>query len=407
MAIQIEVLPHQADFLTSTTRHTGLAGGFGCGKSVVATLKTIEHLKSNPGNAAAYYLPTYSLLNDIAIPNFKKYLNFQGIPCTIDKRFMHIKTPIGMIVLRSIDAYERIVGYEVGYSIVDEADIPNQKKMEAAMINIVARNRLSVGEGKENMLDFVSTPEGFKMMHKFFVKQANADRRLIKGRTADNPHLPGGYITSLEGMYTAKQLAAYLNGEFVNLTSGTVYHHYDRELNRSNRAIKRGDLLYIGLDFNITNMNAVIHVIDDSVTIAVDELVGLYDTAAMVAEIKERYSGHYITVYPDAAGKQRSTSGLSDIEMLKHAGLRVVVSSANPPVRDRVNAMNLAFCDAKGHRSYYVNDEHCKIYADALEQQTYSNGVPDKTSGLDHITEAGGYFIAGKRKKPMMRTYTH
>jgi len=28
-----------------------------------------------------------------------------------------------------------------------------------------------------------------------------------------------------------------------------------------------------------------------------------------------------------------------------------------------------------------------------LERQTYKNGEPDKSTGFDHITEAGGYFI--------------
>jgi hypothetical protein len=41
----------------------------------------------------------------------------------------------------------------------------------------------------------------------------------------------------------------------------------------------------------------------------------------------------------------------------------------------------------------YVNQIKCPKFAEALERQFYKNGEPDKRSGFDHITEAGGYAI--------------
>ena len=38
----IEILTHQAEFLKSNAVHTGLVAGFGSGKSIAATIKTIE-----------------------------------------------------------------------------------------------------------------------------------------------------------------------------------------------------------------------------------------------------------------------------------------------------------------------------------------------------------------------------
>jgi len=44
----IEILTHQAEFLKSNAVHTGLVAGFGSGKSIAATIKTIREEKAIP-----------------------------------------------------------------------------------------------------------------------------------------------------------------------------------------------------------------------------------------------------------------------------------------------------------------------------------------------------------------------
>ena len=56
--------------------------------------------------------------------------------------------------------------------------------------------------------------------------------------------------------------------------------------------------------------------------------------------------------------------------------------------------MNRMFMNGKGEIGYKVNTRKCVDYTEALERMPYDkNGNPDKTSGFDHITDAGGYFI--------------
>jgi hypothetical protein len=231
----------------------------------------------------------------------------------------------------------------------------------------------------------------------------------------DNPYLPANYIETLMESYTPQQLEAYLNGEFVNLTSGNVYHRFDRTRNHSPRTLQLNDVSHIGMDFNVEKMNAVLHVVDEKeidwnvidvntgnisvnrkvvrIKTAVDEIVGAYDTAEMIKLVKDKYPNHRIIVYPDASGGNRnSSSSKSDIDLLKGAGFVVRKLSKNPFVKDRVNAVNLGFLDTAGNIIYYVNTDTCPNYTEALERQTYKNGEPDKSSGFDHITEAGGYF---------------
>jgi phage terminase large subunit len=409
--VVIDILPHQAKFVQSESTHTGLIGGYGCGKSFGGILKTIVKKLKYPGIPVAYYLPTYGLIKDIAFPRFAELFDSMGIAYEVKAGDHEFHTAYGKIILRSLSNPERIVGYEVGYSCIDETDMLPQPQMTDAFSKIIARNRIKLPNGDVNQTDIVGTPEGFKFAYDFLVRNTKGNRSIIKGKTKDNPYLPEGYIETLMEMYTPQQLEAYLNGEFVNLTTGTVYHRFDRKANHTNRTVQANDVLHIGMDFNVTKMNAVVHVVDEKIIdwikvkgiepiqlrvrikSAVDEFVNAYDTQELIGLINERYPNHKIIIYPDASGDNRKSSGKSDIDLLKSAGFVVRKLSKNPFVKDRVNAMNLAFLDSNGNIIYYCNTDQCPHYTEALEKQTYKNGEPDKTSGFDHVTEAGGYFV--------------
>mgnify|MGYP000415691503 CR=1 FL=1 len=400
--VDVEILEHQIEFIESRSTHTGLVAGFGAGKSKAATYKCIEKLKEYPSINVAYYLPTYGLIKDIAYDNFNTVFDMMGISYSLNKTDHVYETSIGKVILRSLMDPELIVGYEVGYSVIDEADLVPIKKMRTALIKIIGRNRMPLPDFSVNSIDLVSTPEGFRFMWEFFVKKKSPKKVLIQAKSRDNPFLPLTYFETLEETYSPEQLAAYMDGEFVNLTSGNVYRNFDRELNHTDRTLQKGERLHIGMDFNITNMSAVIHVIEsDGSPTAVDEITRAFDTREMIRIIQERFPDHKVIVYPDASGKAKKTSAAqSDIDLLKGAKFVVRTGKGNPFVRDRVNAMNNAFKNNKtGKRTYKVNTDNCPEYTEALEQQTYKNGEPDKTSGFDHITEAGGYFIFGNKKK--------
>ena len=397
--VEIPILKHQIDFIESDAVHTGLVAGFGAGKSKAATYKCIDKLEHfyrlndfNKGINVAYYLPSYPLIRDIAFDNFKNALEERDISYELNETDKVFDTPIGKMFMRSMDRPEYIVGYEVGYSLIDEADILPKAKMRKAFIKIVARNRKPIPGGEPNCLDMVSTPEGFNFMYDFFVKNNSDSKVLIKAKTSDNPFLPQGYIETLTESYTKEELDAYLGGEFVNLTAGTVHHTFDRKANHSDREIRKGEVLHVGMDFNITNMSATIRVTDGQINTAVSEITGAYDTADMIRIIKERFKGHSIVVYPDASGNNRKTSASdTDIDLLKKARFTVRVGKKNPSVRDRITAVNTGFKNSKGESFNYINTNNCPELTEAYEKLAYKNGAPDKDSGFDHITEADGY----------------
>lgn len=384
----------QKEFIRSKYLHTGIVGGYQSGKSTVASIKAILHLLQHPGIPVAYYLPTFRLFDDMLLPKLEDILvNRLNIPFKHNQQKAKIITKYGEIWMRSMDTPDSIVSYSVGYSIVDEVDLVHPNKRIKAMQRISSRN--SFKKDTPNQIDFVSTPEGFAYMYNFFVKQKNDNKLLLNLKTQDNEdNLADGYIQGLREQYTKEQLEAYLNGQFVNLTQGTVYYNFDRILNHSGRTANSSDTLHIGIDFNIGNMSAVVHVID-SHPIAVDEITKAHDTNQLCNLIRQRYPSNRILCYPDASGAHRSTNAdTTDLKIIESFGFKVNAKSKNPMVMDRVKNANRLFCNANNERSYFINTHKCSEYTESLEKLAFdNNGIPDKHSGFDHLTDAGTYFL--------------
>ncbi len=309
-----------------------------------------------------------------------------------------------------MDNPARIVAYEVADSVLDELDTLTTDKAREVWNKAIARNRQKKPDGGLNTVAVATTPEGFRFVYERWKKSPAAGYRLIKATTMSNAaNLPAGYIDSLRASYPSNLLAAYLDGEFVNLTAGSVYAEYDRALNASSETIQPSEPLHIGMDFNVGRMSCVVFVLREGLPHAVDELTGLLDTPATIAAIKARYIGHTIYVYPDASGNSRKSNNASesDIALLRAAQFNVLVSPANPAVKDRVLSMN-QMIHADGARKLKVNVDHCPSFVEGLEKQAYDkNGEPDKTSGFDHVNDAAGYFIYYKfpvRGRAMMQT---
>jgi hypothetical protein len=299
------------------------------------------------------------------------------------------------IIFRTLDNPDRIVGYEVTDSMVDELDTLPINKARECWVKIIARNRQKkVGQ---NTVAVGTTPEGFRFVYEQWGKNPTESYQIIKAPTYSNPHLPENYIDLLRETYPPQLLEAYIEGEFVNLTSGSVYPDYDRELNGTDATIQKGEPLHIGMDFNVNNGAAVVHIQRSPLALAVDELIGVRDTPSMIKILQEKYTGHTIIIYPDASGGATKSvnASISDLRLLKDAGFTIDAPKKNPFVKDRVAAFNRLICNPAGDRYYRVNTDKCPNLAVSLEQQVYDkNGVPDKESGLDHIVDGAGYYVS-------------
>lgn len=389
----------QYDFVAAGEQFPALVAGFGAGKSHAAIWRTLRLKRQYPTCDVAYYLPTYDLVSRMALPRFDETLTEIGASFKINKNDSVIDIwNCGSIILRTMDNPARIVAYEVADSLLDELDTLPTEKARDVWNKAIARNRQKKPDGSLNTVGVATTPEGFKFVYERWQKNPAPGYRLIRAATMSNAaNLPDGYIDSLRNSYPPNLLQAYLEGEFVNLTSGSIYAEFDRALNAAplGDGIRTSEPLHIGMDFNVGQMAATIAVLRDGNPLIAGELTGILDTPAMIATIKAKFPGHAIFVYPDASGGGRRSNNASesDIALLRAARFTVLAPAANPPVKNRILAMNqMIHCD--GVRRLRVNADNCPMLVEALEKQAYDkNGEPDKSSGLDHITDACGYFV--------------
>lgn len=396
--MRVELTGPQYDFVTATDPFPALVAGFGAGKTHAAVTRALALKLQYPRQNVAYYLPTYDLVTTIAFPRFLESLEQWGLPHKQNKndKMVHVEGA-GSFIFRTMDAPERIIGYEVADSLVDELDTLPEDKARHAWNKIIARNRQKKPDGSVNTVGVATTPEGFRFVYDRWVRQGGPGYRIIKASTLSNAaNLPDGYIDSLRATYPSNLLAAYLDGEFVNLVAGSVYPEFDRRLNATDERIQTGEALHVGMDFNVGKMSAVVHVLRGDEPHAVKEYTGLLDTPAMVALLKREHEGHRIMVYPDASGNSRKSNNASesDLAILRQAGFAVRVNPTNPRVKDRVLAVN-KMIHSEGARRYRVNPETCPELVESLEKQAYDkHGEPDKSGGLDHVVDAAGYFVA-------------
>lgn len=393
----------QSKFIELPQKYRALVAGYGTGKSVTGCVSSLKHYWEHPKVNQGYFAPTYPQIRDIYFPTIEEVAFYMGFRVDIKEsnKEVHIyngRFYRGTTICRSMEKPGTIIGFKIGHAHIDELDVLDIKKAKEAWRKIIARLRWKNGNIK-NGADVTTTPEGFKETYRLFVQEVQNNPKLaesyglVQASTYDNEiNLPDDYIQSLIDTYPSELIDAYLRGQFVNLTSGTVYRSYNRVAHNSTETIQTNDILRIGMDFNVMKMAATIYVVRENGWHAVAELKDLYDTPDMIRVIKEKWPEHRVIIYPDATGKNReaNNASVSDVTLLQQARFEVKHYSTNPAVKDRVMSTNKQFELGR----LWVNAKACPTVASNFEQQAYdANGEPDKKSGHDHQNDASTYPI--------------
>ncbi|MGO1190289.1 terminase large subunit domain-containing protein [Vibrio casei] len=405
----------QGDFLAAKKKFNAFVGGYRSGKTFVGCVRLWSLAVSYPGIKLGYFAPTYPMIQDIfysTIEEVGALLSEEwGVSLTVDINVgrKEVKLIINgqeyaMVKCRAMEHAHRIVGFDISHAQIDEIDTMKMNKADAAWKKIIARMSSVRDDYPANTVDFTTTPEGFNFVYDLFIVQLKknpkiaSDYSITKASTRLNAkNLPSDYIQSLYNTYPSNLVDAYVDGEFVNLTGGTIYNQYT-DANLSNEIVTESDhTLHVGMDFNVQKMAARVFVKRGNNEHIVDEFNELYDTTDMIENIKLRYPNKKIVVYPDASGNNRKSNSAdtTDIALLRQAGFTVKAPEANPRVKTRINSVNAMFCNANGERRLYVNKNKCPVTHDELTQQVYDDkGDPDKKGGKDHGNDALGYYIS-------------
>ncbi len=416
MHLSLSLLPAQAEFVADTTTpNLLLCGGFGSGKSYAGALKAIILALANPGTSGIVASPTLGLAKRSIVKSLQDALVEHRIKHTYNKSELIFRLDVGHgraseIYILSAENWTRLIGMNASFFVFDEMDTLKADDAREAWTKLTSRVRA----GKVRQMCATTTPEGFKFAYQFFQQEVAekpelaTQRKIIRARTVDNPYLPDEYIRALRDAYPKDLLRAYLEGEFVNFRSGTVYCNYSRALNDTTLTIY--DLpstrpLIVGVDFNYNGMSAIVagqfgepkfdeygrrHEGSDVVTAVVDEIIGSKNTTELIAALKERYGDRHLIICPDASGGHNSSksAGATDFSLLAQAGFQLRYNPSNPRIKDRVNSVNARLLNGTGQRRLKVNATRCPTLARCLEQQVYGeDGMPRKGEKISSNSE--------------------
>ena len=299
-----------------------------------------------------------------------------------------------VIQIKGAENRDSLRGVSLAGAVIDEAAFMAQEVWTEVV-------RPSTSDQQAPVL-FISSPSGwnwFKDLYDYALSGEDPNWEAFQFTTADGGNVKPEEIEAAKRELPIKTFNQEYLASFETL-SNRVYSNFDRMQNVMESDPDLNDFpdLYIGIDFNVNPMSAIVGVKSADQLFLLDEIIlPNSNTTELSAEIKRRYPKHKIRVYPDPSGRARKTSaagGITDFAILEQNGFSVTAPRAHPPVADRINEVQAMLQNANGQRRLFVSKK-CKDMIKSLDGLVYKEktGAPDKDSGLDHITDALGYLV--------------
>lgn len=387
----MKLSPAQKNIARDPHRFRVVVAGRRFGKTYLSIRELCYHA-SQPEKEVWYVAPTYKMARQIVWKKLKNRLkDLNWIEKTNETELSISLRNGSTISLKGADNYDSLRGVGLDFIVLDEfADISPEAWFETL------RPTLSDKAGKAL---FIGTPKGI----------GNWSYSLYQNSQEDSENWASFSYTTLDGGRVPPEEIAQAQRDLDERTfrqeymatfetySGRIYYSFDRNLNVHKYIGNTPEAVYVGMDFNIDPMSAVVATRSGDTLHIIDEVrIFSSNTQEMVDELKQRFPKTKIWVYPDPAGNQRKTSagGVTDVTILANAGFVVKCPRTHTPVRDRINAVNSRLCDSTGIRRLFI-DPKCKYTIEGLERQVYKPGTsqPDKESGYDHMNDALGYMV--------------
>lgn len=388
--MNLNLLAHQWDALHSETKNTLLLGGVGSGKTFTGCCFVLKQIGEQPYATGLIGANTYQQLRDVSISALTEFFDELNIPYVYNKNEAIITVNgITKILCRSMENYDKWRGVEIGWYWLDEVAYSKKDSFDV----VVGRLRDKKAKRLHGLL--TTTPKGMNWLFDYFHENGELktdEYSYIQVDSRKNKHLPAGYIESLYGQYDEKFAKQEIEGQFINIASGRIYYSFDRDKHIKKANKEESDVypIWIGMDFNVDPMTAVVGYIKDDVLHIYDEFYEKdSNTRDVSTKILYKY-GNQLTVIPDYTGKKRTTNASkSDIQILKSFSFNVE-STGNPFRLDRYACVNTCF-----HNKKIVIDPKCKMLIKDLENVSYKVGSNDpdtKDKTLTHISDALGYL---------------
>lgn len=421
MATHTHLFRHQSASINVVKNHPEipyifLIGGFGSGKSytdVQLCLFLYQCYKNSPtAIQIGVFGVTIKLLKQTVIADLERAFDQAGIPYKDNSQAGTLTVGNIIFVYLAMQYPDDIYAFNFTCCLVDEIDELPPEKVKAVVKAVQERNRVRMPSNKyfaerSPFVFFSTTAQGmggtYNLVQEF--KKSGVPYAIIRGRTQDNTSLDKQQVELLRKLYTPEEAAAYLDGQFVNLTIGRVYYAFNRKLHMCMRfPLKPEETIYVGEDFN-TNWNASSECICRAGTIYMIDSHHWDDMGQGLRRLRELYPTNPIVMIPDASGKQIMAGYAEEAEQ---CNIQIHWNNKNASIMERVMAVNKAF--QLGQFKVFEPESNSTGLTDVdmrnslmdkailgLETRDYDdNGKPRKGKGpdaVDHSCDSSEYAV--------------
>lgn len=406
--------PHEAQlkFHTSRARFRVCAFGRQAGKSTAALNELLSKAWQEPGTILWFISPTY----DQAKVQYRRLVGMlwpvREIMIKKNQSELRIKLENqSEIQFKSGENFEALRGSTLDGVVIDEV-----REQNPDLWPMVIRPMLTTTGG---WAAFISTPNGFDQFYDL-AEQAKADEsrswEFMSAPSSANPLITAEEIENLKRSMSEAQFRQEILAEFVDLTAGKAYYNFTEDnIRTQNPFAKPGEdysphlPIAVAMDFNLNPM---------SWTLGQAKVGQLYWRREIVLEnsntfeaiqmLIEQTKGHRpgIVIIGDAAGKARQTAAASksDYDIISHELSRanipftILTPEANPPVKDRVNTVNMLLKSAEGTVNMWVHPDCEALIRDfrrvTIKKSSIGTFAIDKGRDhrLTHSSDGVGYY---------------
>ena len=397
---------HQRDWWELDSFVKVLVGGYGAGKTLILSKRMIAVALENAPCPVACVSPTYAVARQTTVATIASLLT--GKRSIYGRSFwwrynhsshefvIRFRGRNARIIIYSGDNPLSLRGPNLAAAGIDEPFIQDVEVFK----QMIARVRHP--DAIKHEINITGTPEQLNWGYDLCVgedrERFNAD--YIIASTRLNKAIGSAYVGRMEGAFSDKEAQAYIDGQFVSLGSGLVYHAFDPSLSFVEMKMPAYAELGVGMDFNVNPMSACVFWKANNHVHFFDEIeLPNADTEFLCSILRERYvdpmkpGSKLEWIYPDASGSARASNapgGKTDFHYIREAGFKIDAPPANGPRRDRYNAANGKFKPRQGVTTLTI-DPTCKKLRKYLQQYSYEQ--MNKQKGMSHLLDAFSYPI--------------
>lgn len=403
--ISNHLLRHQEASINSIRMHPEipfvfLIGGFqfGCGKSFtdVQLCLFLYHAYKNSKEPITIGIlgVTIKLLKQTVIADLERAFDAGNISYRDNSQAGTITVGQVTFVYLAMQNPDDIYAFNFHCAICDEIDEVPSERVQKIVTAIQERCRVVMPAGRDMpsrdpFIFFSTTAQGLGGTYQLieYFKEKNLPYIKIRGRTQDNTNLAQSQLKLLRGLYTEDEARAYLDGEFVNLSTGRVYPEYDARVHvYMPFKVKPTDTIYVGQDFN-AGYNAAVEMVERNGKIYVVNIHHWDYVGDAARRLRELYPSNKIIMIPDANGKEIMSGFVEEFEQYN---VEIHWNNINPSILERITGINKAF--RFGNLFIFQGLKKLEM---GLETRDFDDtGKPRKGKGpdaLDHHCDAFEY----------------